>query len=124
VTSRWTIHRRGDVGRRAVVAGPSAEVRTVLLTGATGFLGATVAAGVAGAMDVVGGKVICWCGPSPTRMARVRLDKTFDSGDPELLRHYRELAASIWRSCAGDKGEANLGPAISSLAAGWPTRSI
>jgi fatty acid CoA ligase FadD9 len=41
--------------------------------------------------------------------ARARLDKTFDSGDPELLRHYRELAAEHLEVIAGDKGEANLG---------------
>src|SRR6185312_14281843 len=38
-----------------------------------------------------------------------RLDKTFDSGDPALLRHYRELAADHLEVIAGDKGEANLG---------------
>ena len=38
-----------------------------------------------------------------------RLDKTFDSGDPELLRHFQELAADHLEVIAGDKGEANLG---------------
>jgi fatty acid CoA ligase FadD9 len=41
--------------------------------------------------------------------ARERLDKTFDSGDPKLLAHYRELAADHLEVIAGDKGEANLG---------------
>ena len=41
--------------------------------------------------------------------ARERLDKTFDSGDPELLRHYRELAAEHLEVIAGDKSEPNLG---------------
>jgi fatty acid CoA ligase FadD9 len=44
-----------------------------------------------------------------TAAARARLDETFDSGDPELLRHYRELAAERLEVVAGDKGEANLG---------------
>ncbi|HZA09747.1 thioester reductase domain-containing protein, partial [Mycobacterium sp.] len=35
--------------------------------------------------------------------------RTFDSGDPQLLRHYRELAAEHLQVLAGDKGEANLG---------------
>ena len=38
-----------------------------------------------------------------------RLDATFDSGDPELLRHYQELAADHLEVLAGDKGEADLG---------------
>jgi len=41
--------------------------------------------------------------------ARARLDTTFDSGDPKLLAHYRELAAEHLEVIAGDKGEANLG---------------
>ena len=35
--------------------------------------------------------------------------KTFDSGDPELLWHFGELAADHLQVIAGDKGEANLG---------------
>ncbi|HYB80780.1 MAG TPA: thioester reductase domain-containing protein, partial [Mycobacterium sp.] len=38
-----------------------------------------------------------------------RLDKTFDSGDPQMLAHFRELAADHLQVIAGDKGEANLG---------------
>ena len=41
--------------------------------------------------------------------ARARLDKTFDSGDPNLLEHYRELAADHLEVIAGDKGEPDLG---------------
>jgi thioester reductase-like protein len=41
--------------------------------------------------------------------ARGRLDRTFDSGDPNLLRHYRELAADHLEVIAGDKGQHNLG---------------
>ena len=42
-------------------------------------------------------------------MRGARLDKTFDSGDPKLLRHFQELAADHLEVVAGDKGEANLG---------------
>ena len=38
---------------------PSAEVRTVLLTGATGFLGRYLALEWLERMDLVGGKLIC-----------------------------------------------------------------
>jgi fatty acid CoA ligase FadD9 len=89
--------------------GPSAEVRTVLLTGATGFLGRYLALEWLERMDMVDGKVICLVRAKDDAAARERLDKTFDSGDPELLRHYRELAANHLEVLAGDKGETDLG---------------
>jgi fatty acid CoA ligase FadD9 len=89
--------------------GPSSEVRTVLLTGATGFLGRYLALEWLERMDMVDGKVIALVRAKDDAAARDRLDKTFDSGDPELLRHYRELAADHLEVIAGDKGEANLG---------------
>jgi fatty acid CoA ligase FadD9 len=91
------------------LAPPSAEVRTVLLTGATGFLGRYLALDWLERMDLVDGKLICLVRAKSNEDARRRLDKTFDSGDPELLRHYRELAADHLEVIAGDKGEANLG---------------
>ncbi len=89
--------------------GPSAEVRTVLLTGATGFLGRYLALEWLERMDLVDGKVICLVRAKDDATARERLDATFDSGDPELLRHYQELAADHLEVIAGDKGEADLG---------------
>src|SRR4029079_9355630 len=88
---------------------PSAEVRTVLLTGATGFLGRYLALEWLERMDLVGGKLICLVRAKSNEDARRRLDKTFDSGDPELLRHYQELAAQHLEVIAGDKAEPNLG---------------
>jgi fatty acid CoA ligase FadD9 len=88
---------------------PSAEVRTVLLTGATGFLGRYLALDWLERMNLVDGTVICLVRARDDAGARERLDNTFDSGDPELLRHYRELAADHLEVIAGDKGEANLG---------------
>lgn len=38
-----------------------------------------------------------------------RLYDTFDSGDPELMRHFTELAADHLLVVAGDKDQANLG---------------
>lgn len=89
--------------------GPSTEVRTVLLTGATGFLGRYLALEWLERMAMVGGKVICLVRAKDDASARDRLDGTFDSGDPRLLRHYRELAADHLEVIAGDKGEADLG---------------
>ena len=88
---------------------PSAEVRTVLLTGATGFLGRYLALEWLERMDLVDGTVICLVRAKDNESALERLDATYDSGDPELLRHYRELAADHLEVIAGDKSEANLG---------------
>jgi fatty acid CoA ligase FadD9 len=88
---------------------PASEVRTVLLTGATGFLGRYLALEWLERMDMVDGKVIALVRAKSDEEARARLDRTFDSGDPKLLAHYRELAAEHLEVVAGDKGEANLG---------------
>ncbi|AKS34624.1 carboxylic acid reductase [Mycolicibacterium goodii] len=87
----------------------STEIRTVLLTGATGFLGRYLALEWLERMDLVDGKVICLVRARSDEEARARLDATFDSGDPELLGHYRALAADHLEVIAGDKGEADLG---------------
>ncbi len=89
--------------------GPSAEVRTVLLTGATGFLGRYLALEWLERMELVDGMLICLVRGESDEEARRRLDKTFDTGDPRLLTHYGELAADHLEVLAGDKGEANLG---------------
>jgi amino acid adenylation domain-containing protein/thioester reductase-like protein/non-ribosomal peptide synthase protein (TIGR01720 family) len=89
--------------------GPSAEVQTVLLTGATGFLGRYLALEWLERMELVDGKLICLVRGESDEEARRRLDKTFDSGDPGLLRHFQELAADHLEVIAGDKAEANLG---------------
>jgi fatty acid CoA ligase FadD9 len=89
--------------------GPASEVRTVLLTGATGFLGRYLALEWLERMDLVDGKVICIVRAKSDEEARARLDATFDSGDPKLLAHYQGLAAEHLAVLAGDKGEANLG---------------
>jgi fatty acid CoA ligase FadD9 len=89
--------------------GPATEVRTVLLTGATGFLGRYLALEWLERMDLVDGKVIALVRAKSDEDARARLDKTFDSGDPKLWEHYQALAADHLEVIAGDKGEANLG---------------
>lgn len=85
------------------------QVRTVLLTGATGFLGRYLALEWLERMDLVDGKLICLVRAKSDTEARARLEKTFDSGAPELLAHYRALAGDHLEVLAGDKGEADLG---------------
>ncbi len=58
-------------------------MRTVLLTGATGFLGRYLALEWLERMDLVDGKVIALVRAKSDEDARARLDKTFDSGDPQ-----------------------------------------
>lgn len=84
-------------------------VRTVLLTGATGFLGRYLALEWLQRMDLVDGKVIALVRAKTDAEACARLDRTFDSGDPKLLAHYRKLAADHLEVIAGDKSEVNLG---------------
>jgi amino acid adenylation domain-containing protein/thioester reductase-like protein len=84
-------------------------VRTVLLTGATGFLGRYLALHWLERLELTDGKLICLVRAGSDDEARARLEKTFDSHDPELLRHFHELAADHLEVIAGDKGDANLG---------------
>lgn len=89
--------------------GPSEQVRTVLLTGATGFLGRYLALEWLQRLAPVDGKLICLVRAKSDEDARRRLDGVFDSGDAQLLARYTELAAKHLEVIAGDKGEANLG---------------
>jgi fatty acid CoA ligase FadD9 len=92
-----------------MLAPPSEQVRTVLLTGATGFLGRYLALEWLERLALVDGTLICLVRAKDDAAARQRLDNTFDSGDPKLLRHYRELAADHLDVRAGDMSEPNLG---------------
>ncbi|ORJ57954.1 non-ribosomal peptide synthetase [Mycobacterium simiae] len=89
--------------------GPSAEARTVLLTGATGFLGRYLALEWLKQLKRVDGKLICLVRAGSDEEAWRRLEKTFDSGDPQLVEHFHQLAADHLEVVAGDKGEAHLG---------------
>lgn len=93
--------------------GPATEVRTVLLTGATGFLGRYLALEWLRRMELVDGKVICLVRARDDAGARARLDATFGvgdpAGDPELAQTYQRLAEGHLEVLAGDKGERDLG---------------
>ncbi|MEV4124058.1 carboxylic acid reductase [Nocardia sp. NPDC049707] len=85
------------------------ETRTVLLTGANGYLGRFLCLEWLERLDKSGGTLVCIIRGKDAAAARERLDAAFDSGDPELLRHYRELAARRLEVLPGDIGEPNLG---------------
>ena len=91
------------------LAPPNADARTVLLTGATGFLGRYLALELLERMASHGGTLVCLVRGKDDDDARRRLEKTFDSGDPDLLRHFRELGADHLEVVAGDKAKPDLG---------------
>ncbi|MEU9078290.1 carboxylic acid reductase [Kitasatospora sp. NPDC048538] len=89
--------------------GPLPEARTVLLTGANGYLGRFLCLEWLERVAERGGTLVCVVRGSSAEEARARLDAAFDSGDPELLERYRKSAARHLRVVAGDIGEPGLG---------------
>lgn len=85
------------------------EPRTVLLTGANGWLGRFLALEWLERLAQRDGTLIALVRGRDAADARARLDAAFDSGDPELLRRYRELAEGRLEVLAGDIGEPGLG---------------
>lgn len=88
---------------------PRSEIRTVLLTGATGYLGRYLLLDWLNRMESAGGRVICLIRAKNDASARRRLDEVFDSGDTDLLQRYAAMASGCLEVLAGDKSEANLG---------------
>jgi fatty acid CoA ligase FadD9 len=88
---------------------PSSEIRTVLLTGANGYLGRFLCIEWLERMAKVGGRVICIARGNDNDSARRRVTEVFDSGDAELLRHFQNLAERHLEVLAGDLSELRLG---------------
>ncbi|MEU0358756.1 carboxylic acid reductase [Streptomyces cyaneofuscatus] len=85
------------------------DVRTVLLTGATGFLGRFLCLEWSERLASSGGRLVCLVRGVDEAAAARRLAGVFDSGDPALLRRYREAAGTTLEVVAGDIGEPRLG---------------
>ncbi|GAA5049695.1 carboxylic acid reductase [Nocardia callitridis] len=83
--------------------------RTVLLTGATGYLGRFLCLAWLERVAEHGGTVICPVRATDDGAARARLEAVFDTGDPQLLAHVRTLAAEHLEVIAADIGEPDLG---------------
>ena len=94
---------------KAPSAEPPAESRVVLMTGANGFLGHILCLEWMEKVARNGGKVICLIRGADNTTARRRLDKEFEGVDPDLAKHYRDLAASHLEVLAGDVAEARFG---------------
>ncbi|MFI8887612.1 carboxylic acid reductase [Streptomyces sp. NPDC053813] len=88
---------------------PRGAVRTVLLTGANGYLGRFLCLEWLERLAPFGGRLICVVRASNAAAAAQRLQDAFDSGDAELLRRYRDLAEGALDVLAGDIGEPHLG---------------
>jgi len=99
-----------DIVARAAAAAPqSAEVRTVLVTGSTGFLGRFLCLGWLERMAEAGGQVIAIVRGRDDADASRRLFDTYDSGDPELKARFAELAAKRLKVLNGDLAEYHMG---------------
>ncbi|MFF4818533.1 carboxylic acid reductase [Kitasatospora sp. NPDC001309] len=90
-------------------AGPLPAARTVLLTGASGYLGRFLCLEWLERVAERGGTLVCVVRGSSAEAARARLDAAFDSGDPDLVERYRKSAARHLQVVAGDIGEPGLG---------------
>lgn len=91
------------------IQGPSKEIRTVLLTGANGYLGRFLCLEWLERMARVDGKVICIARGEDNDAAWKRIAEAFDSGDATLKQHFETLAAGHLEVLAGDIGEPDLG---------------
>lgn len=83
-------------------------IKTVLLTGATGFLGRFQALAWLERLAETGGKVILIARGSTPAQAYARVEAAIES-DPQLLAHFRKLAADHLEVLPGDLGLPNLG---------------
>jgi fatty acid CoA ligase FadD9 len=88
---------------------PDGRVRTVLLTGANGYLGRFLCLEWLERLAETGGTLICVVRGKDAAAARKRLEGAFDSGDPGLLRHFRDLADGHLEVLAGDVAAPDLG---------------
>ena len=82
---------------------------TILLTGANGYLGRFLALEWLERLAETGGQLICIVRGTDADLAGKRLEDAFQSGDPQLIQRFRDLAADHLEVIAGDIGEPNLG---------------
>lgn len=87
---------------------PNAEARTVLLTGATGFLGRFQALAWLERMAQSGGKLVLIARGAGAAQARQRIEAALGT-DPALIAHFRALAADHLEVVPGDLGLPSLG---------------
>ncbi|MFV2109768.1 carboxylic acid reductase [Micromonospora sp. LOL_015] len=86
----------------------SSDPDVVLLMGATGYLGRFLALEWLDRLSRTGGTLVCLVRAADDAEAARRLERVFDSGDPELLERFRSLTGHL-RVLAGDVAEPGLG---------------
>jgi fatty acid CoA ligase FadD9 len=87
---------------------PEDAIRTVLVTGVTGFLGRFQGLAWLERMAQSGGKVIYLARGADAAQARQRVEEALDT-DPALIGHFRTLAQDHLEVVAGDLGLPRLG---------------
>jgi fatty acid CoA ligase FadD9 len=92
----------------ATLPRPRGAIHTVLLTGATGYLGRFLAMEWLQRLADSGGTLICIARGADAAAARRRIEDALDSGDAELLARFRALAAEHLEVLAGDVAEPGL----------------
>ncbi|MFE2756916.1 carboxylic acid reductase [Actinosynnema sp. NPDC059335] len=85
------------------------EPRTVLLTGASGYLGRFLCLEWLERLAPAGGKLICVVRGKDAAAARKRLDEAFAGGDSDLAAKVADLAPAHLEVLAGDIAEPRLG---------------
>lgn len=100
----------GTLERAAHLPAPStAAPKTVLVTGANGYLGRFLCLEWLERVAPVGGKVVCIVRGADAAEARRRIDEAIGTVDADLARHFASLAASHLEVLAGDLSERHLG---------------
>jgi fatty acid CoA ligase FadD9 len=87
---------------------PTSAIRTVLLTGSTGFLGRFLGLEWLQQLADSGGTLVCLTRGADAAHARRRIEAALDS-DATLLERFRTLADGHLEVVAGDIGEPNFG---------------
>ncbi|MCX2710765.1 carboxylic acid reductase [Mycolicibacterium sp. J2] len=88
---------------------PSEELNTVLLTGATGYLGRFLVLHWLRRLAPRGGTLICLVRAKDDSSARRRLDDVFEYADVALKQEYQELSRGCLNVLAGDTSQPRLG---------------
>ncbi|MBB4854107.1 fatty acid CoA ligase FadD9 [Mycobacteroides chelonae] len=88
---------------------PTADVRTVLVTGGNGWLGRWLVLDWLERLVPEGGRVYALIRGADAESARARLDAIYESGDPKLSAHFHQLADKGLEVIAGDFGDRDLG---------------